>query len=94
MKRVVCLLLSLILLLGLLPTALADGNSPSWVIGVNDSGAENGQRAQDLRVMYGDRIRFRLYEDETAGSPLTGLQETFYVIDGKTTYPVNGAGVI
>ena len=32
MKRVVCLLLSLILLLGLLPTALADGNSPSWVI--------------------------------------------------------------
>lgn len=94
MKRVVCLLLSLILLLGLLPTALADGNSPSWVIGVNDSGAENGQRAQDIRVMYGDRIRFRLYEDETAGSPLTGLQETFYVIDGKTTYPVNGAGVI
>ena len=98
MKRVVCLLLSLILLLGLLPTALAaDGEgspSPSWVIGVNDSGAENGQRAQDLRVMYGDRIRFRLYEDETAGSPLTGLQETFYVIDGKTTYPVNGAGVI
>ena len=54
MKRVVCLLLSLILLLGLLPTALADGNSPSWVIGVNDSGAENGQRAQDLRVMYGE----------------------------------------
>lgn len=94
MKRVVCLLLSLILLLGLLPTALADGNSPSWVIGVNDSGAENGQRAQDLRVMYGDRIRFRLYEDETAGSPLTGLQETFYVIDGNPTYPVNGAGVI
>ena len=70
MKRVVCLLLSLILLLGLLSTALAaDGEgspSPSWVIGVNDSGAENGQRAQDLRVMYGDRIRFRLYEDETA----------------------------
>lgn len=94
MKRVVCLLLSLILLLGLLPTALADGNSPSWVIGVNDSGTENGQRAQDLRVMYGDRIRFRLYEDETAGSPLTGLQETFYVIDGNPTYPVNGAGVI
>lgn len=98
MKRVVCLLLSLILLLGLLPTALAaDGEespSPSWVIGVNDSGAESGQRAQDLRVMYGDRIRFHLYEDETAGSPLTGLQETYYVIDEETTYPVNGAGVI
>lgn len=96
MKRVVCLLLSLILLLGLLPTALAeDANSPSWVIEVNSSGAESGQsRAQELRVMYGNQIRFHLYEDAAAESPLTGLQETFYVVDGKTTYPVNGNGAV
>ena len=96
MKRVVCLLLSLILLLGLLPTALAEGgDSPSWVIEVNSSGAESGQsRAQELRVMYGNQIRFHLYEDAAAQSPLTGLQETFYVVDGKTTYPVNGNGAV
>lgn len=85
MKRVICLLLSLILLLGLLPTALAEGgDSPNWVIEVNSSGAESGQsRAQELRVMYGNQIRFHLYEDAAAQSPLTGLQETFYVVDGK-----------
>lgn len=96
MKRVVCLLLSLILLLGLLPTALAaDGDSPNWVIEVNSSGAESGQsRAQELRVMYGNQIRFHLYEDAAAQSPLTGLQETFYGVDGKTTYPVNGNGAV
>lgn len=96
MKRVVCLLLSLILLLGLLPTALAEGgDSPNWVIEVNSSGAESGQsRAQELRVMYGNQIRFHLYEDAAAQSPLTGLQETFYVVDGKTTYPVNGNGAV
>lgn len=96
MKRVICLLLSLILLLGLLPTALAEGgDSPNWVIEVNSSGAESGQsRAQELRVMYGNQIRFHLYEDAAAQSPLTGLQETFYVVDGKTTYPVNGNGAV
>ena len=96
MKRVICLLLSLILLLGLLPTALAaDGDSPNWVIEVNSSGAESGQsRAQELRVMYGNQIRFHLYEDAAAQSPLTGLQETFYGVDGKTTYPVNGNGAV
>lgn len=96
MKRVICLLLSVILLLGLLPTALAEGgDSPSWVIEVNSSGAESGQsRAQELRVMYGNQIRFHLYEDAAAQSPLTGLQETFYVVDGKTTYPVNGNGAV
>lgn len=96
MKRVVCLLLSLILLLGLLPTALAEGgDSPNWVIEVNSSGAESGQsRAQELRVMYGNQIRFHLYEDAAAQNPLTGLQETFYVVDGKKTYPVNGNGAV
>lgn len=96
MKRVICLLLSVILLLGLLPTALAEGgDSPNWVIEVNSSGAESGQsRAQELRVMYGNQIRFHLYEDAAAQSPLTGLQETFYVVDGKTTYPVNGNGAV
>ena len=96
MKRVVCLLLSHNLLLGLLPTALAEGgDSPNWVIEVNSSGAESGQsRAQELRVMYGNQIRFHLYEDAAAQSPLTGLQETFYVVDGKTTYPVNGNGAV
>ena len=96
MKRVICLLLSVILLLGLLPTALAEGgDSPNWVIEVNSSGAESGQsRAQELRVMYGNQIRFHLYEDAAAQSPLTGLQETFYVVDGKPTYPVNGNGSV
>ena len=96
MKRVICLLLSVILLLGLLPTALAEGgDSPNWVIEVNSSGAESGQsRAQELRVMYGNQIRFHLYEDAAAQSPLTGLQEAFYVVDGKTTYPVNGNGAV
>ena len=43
MKRVICLLLSVILLLGLLPTVLAEGgDSPSWVIEVISSGAESG----------------------------------------------------
>ncbi len=49
MKRVVCLLLSLILLLGLLPTALADGNGPNWVVLCNEDGTEREmRRTQEL----------------------------------------------
>ena len=50
MKRVVSLLLCAVLLLGLLPTALAEGNSNSPIWAETLDG--NGQgRAQDLRVM-------------------------------------------
>ena len=69
MKRVVCLLLSLILLLGLLPTALADGNGPNWVVLCNEDGTEREmRRTQELyNCMYGESVYFHLYADETGG---------------------------
>lgn len=73
MKRVVSLLLCAVLLLGLLPTALAEGNSnsPIWAEAVDG----NGQgRAQELRVMWGGETKFRLYETEDSTEALTGLK--------------------
>ena len=89
MKRVVCLLLSLILLLGLLPTALADGNGPNWVVLCNADGSEqNMARTQELyNCMYGESVYFHLYADETGGEALKGLTQNFYV-DGETKYDV------
>lgn len=86
MKRVVCLLLSLILLLGLLPTALADGNGPNWVVLCNADGTEREmERTQELyNCMYGEPVYFHLYEAATGGTALEGLQETFCV-DGRGT---------
>ncbi len=67
MKRVVCLLLSLILLLGLLPTALADGNSPNWVVlSMKWNRAGDEADAGSVQVMYGESVYFHLYADETA----------------------------
>ena len=83
MKRVVSLLLCAVLLLGLLPTALAEGNSnsPIWAEAVDG----NGQgRAQELRVMWGGETKFRLYETEDSDTPLTGLKETYYAENGRT----------
>lgn len=87
MKRVVCLLLSLILLLGLLPTALADGNGPNWVVLCNEDGTEREmRRTQELyNCMYGESVYFHLYADETGGTPVEGLTQTFYV-DGETVH--------
>ncbi len=87
MKRVVCLLLSLILLLGLLPTALADGNGPNWVVLCNEDGTEREmRRTQELyNCMYGESVYFHLYADETGGAPVEGLTQTFYV-DGETVH--------
>ena len=89
MKRVVCLLLSLILLLGLLPTALADGNGPNWVVLCNEDGTEREmRRTQELyNCMYGESVYFHLYADETGGEALKGLTQNFYV-DGETKYNV------
>ena len=87
MKRVVCLLLSLILLLGLLPTALADGNGPNWVVLCNEDGTEREmRRTQELyNCMYGESVYFHLYADETGGTPVEGLTQTFYG-DGETVH--------
>lgn len=87
MKRVVCLLLSLILLLGFLPTALADGNGPNWVVLCNEDGTEREmRRTQELyNCMYGESVYFHLYADETGGTPVEGLTQTFYV-DGETVH--------
>ena len=87
MKRVVCLLLSLILLLGLLPTALADGNGPNWVVLCNEDGTEREmRRTQELyNCMYGESVYFHLYADETGGTPVEGLKQTFYV-DGEAVH--------
>lgn len=87
MKRVVCLLLSFILLLGLLPTALADGNGPNWVVLCNEDGTEREmRRTQELyNCMYGESVYFHLYADETGGTPVEGLTQTFYV-DGETVH--------
>ena len=87
MKRVVCLLLSLILLLGLLSTALADGNGPNWVVLCNEDGTEREmRRTQELyNCMYGESVYFHLYADETGGTPVEGLTQTFYV-DGETVH--------
>ena len=89
MKRVVCLLLSLILLLGLLPTALADGNGPNWVVLCDEDGTEREmRRTQELyNCMYGESVYFHLYADETGGEALKGLTQNFYV-DGETKYNV------
>ena len=90
MKRVICLLLSVILLLGLLPTALAEGgDSLSWVVLCNKDGTEEETgRTQNLRAMYGDQVYFHLYEAETGGTPVEGLTQTFYV-DGETVHDPN-----
>lgn len=89
MKRVVCLLLSLILLLGLMPTALADGNGPNWVVLCDEDGTEREmRRTQELyNCMYGESVYFHLYADETGGEALKGLTQNFYV-DGETKYNV------
>lgn len=80
-------LLSLILLLGLLPTALADGNGPNWVVLCNEDGTEREmRRTQELyNCMYGESVYFHLYADETGGTPVEGLTQTFYV-DGETVH--------
>ena len=92
MKRVVCLLLSLILLLGLLPTALADGNGPNWVVLCNADGSEQKmERTQELyNCMYGEPVYFHLYAEQTGGTALEGLQETFCVDGRGTQNTLNG----
>lgn len=93
MKRVVSLLLCAVLLLGLLPTALAEENStiPVWAEALDG----NGQgRAQELRVMWGGETKFRLYETEDSDTPLTGLEETFYAENGNSYDPTTSGGVV
>ena len=93
MKRVVSLLLCAVLLLGLLPTALVQSaDSPNWAESLdgNDQG-----RAQQLRVMWGSKTKFRLYAEQDSEQPLTGLTETFYVENGTSYDPVaSGGGVV
>lgn len=93
MKRVVSLLLCAVLLLGLLPTALAEENSKSPIWAETLDG--NGQgRAQELRVMWGGETKFRLYETEDSTEALTGLKETYYAENGTSYDPTTSGGVV
>ena len=49
MRKGLAWCLAAVLLLGLLPTALADGNGPNWVVLCNEDGTEREmRRTQEL----------------------------------------------
>ena len=80
MKRVVCLLLCAVLLLGLLPAAaLADGELQIYFEICNENGVvSNATRWPGVGSMYGDSIFFRAYTAETDGVAITGNQLCLY----------------
>ena len=88
-RKLLALLLSLLLVLAFMPTALADGNGPNWVVLCDEDGTEREmRRTQELyNCMYGESVYFHLYADETGGEALKGLTQNFYV-DGETKYNV------
>ena len=80
MKRVVCLLLCTVLLLGLLPAAaLADGELQMYFEICNENGVvSDTTRWTGVGSMYGDSIFFRAYTAETGGEAITGDQLCLY----------------
>ena len=74
MKRVVCLLLCAVLLLGLLPAAaLADGEGKLYFEQCDADGTPGGDgRVSGMDVSYGDTVYFRAYTAETGGVTVTG----------------------
>ena len=74
MKRVVCLLLCAVLLLGLLPAAaLADGEGKLYFEQCDADGTPGGDgRVSGMEVSYGDTVYFRAYTAETGGVTVTG----------------------
>ena len=74
MKRVACLLLCAVLLLGLLPAAaLADGEGKLYFEQCDADGTPDGDgRVSGMDVSYGDTVYFRAYTAETGGVTVTG----------------------
>lgn len=74
MKRVACLLLCAVLLLGLLPAAaLADGEGKLYFEQCDADGTPDGDgRVSGMDVSYGDTVYFRAYTAETDGVTVTG----------------------
>ena len=69
MKRVACLLLCAVLLLGLLPAAaLADGERKLYFEQCDADGTPGGDgRVSGMDVSYGDTVYFRAYTGATDG---------------------------
>lgn len=80
MKRVVCLLLCAVLLMGLLPAAaLADGELRMYFeICEEDGVVRDATRWPVVGSIYGDSIFFRAYTAETGGEAITGDQLRLY----------------
>lgn len=74
MKRVVCLLLCAVLLLGLLPAAaLADGEGKLYFEQCDADGTPGGDgRVSGMDVSYGDTVYFRAYTAAEGGEAVTG----------------------
>lgn len=95
MKRVVCLLLCAVLLMGLLPAAaLADGEQPMYFQVCSEDGSvseEQSGRGSQLHMGYGVTVYFRVYTARTGGEAITGEQLHLYennedVTDGMLTW--------
>ena len=80
MKRVVCLLLCAVLLMGLLPAAaLADGELQMYFEICDEDGVvRDSTRWPGVGSIYGDSIFFRAYTAETGGEAITGDQLRLY----------------
>lgn len=100
MKRVVCLLLCAVMLLGLLPAAaLADGELRMYFEICKEDGSvseEQSGRFNGMGLIYGDFLFFRAYTAETGGEAITGDQLRLYenneaVNNGMLTWIGSGA---
>ena len=80
MKRVICLLLCAVLLMGLLPAAaLADGELPMYFEECSEYGNVSDEgRVTPLHTGYGATVYFRVYTAETGGEAITGDQLHLY----------------
>lgn len=74
MKRVVCLLLCVVMLLSLLPaSALADGENQLYFEQCDADGTPcDDGRVDGMNVSYGDTVYFRAYTAKTDGEAVTG----------------------
>lgn len=80
MKRVVCLLLCTVLLLGLLPAAALANDEQQMYFEICDGEGvvSDATRWPGVGSMYGDSIFFRAYTAETGGEAITGDQLCLY----------------
>ena len=80
MKRVVCLLLCAVLLMGLLPAAaLANDEQPMYFEVCSKYGNVSDEgRVTPLHTGYGATVYFRVYTAETGGEAITGDQMHLY----------------